>query len=176
MRKILLIRSSSLLFEKVLNQLREEKDLSITALVASPVEEEKLKKTGVQKIIYVHGKNGFKLWDLLRYKKHSIDSRFDQVICLYNNKTGDGYLNVDCFALLTPALDRIAYNYDREVLAVDFQSVFGKFLKVLSGYFWLLANTVITIAVYLLIFAGMLVVEVAVFVRQFLKENQKSVF
>lgn len=157
MKEILLIRSSSLLFEKVFQELAGKS--RITVLVDSPASEVLVKRPDIFEIICAGKGRGFRLRDSFRFWKMIRHRRFDEVIVLYNNQRGKGYANVDWFALLTPAVKRLAQNYNRMELPVSIWHFLVKIGWEITGIFWFVINGILALLAYLLILLGMVYVE-----------------
>lgn len=160
MKKVLLICSSRLLFSKIALQYKQSSVAAVTALVASPIPNQDILALGVAEIIRMPGAGGFRYRDLFSYYRMARAMSFDEVVCLYNNETGDGYLNIDLFAWCTPAAEKKAYTYSLREQKLTGAYVGRKLLRNVMGSFWFVVNTVLMGGVLVFIAGGMIGVEI----------------
>ncbi len=166
MKKILLIASSTLLAHKVLPLLVGDAENVVSVLVPSEVLRTKLAASGVHEVIVVPGGRGFRFRDITATRRLYQNVSFDQVICLYNNKTGYGYLNVDLYVLTIRGKERYAYNYDLLRIPLTPSVILRKVMKYLISPLWLVINTFFLLCIMVMIFIAMLAVELlAVIIR-----------
>jgi hypothetical protein len=162
MKNILFIASSALLTQKILPRLSAQGDNIVHVLVPSEAFRAKLATASFAEITTVPGGQGFRFRDIPAFRALYKGTKFDKVICLYNNKTGYGYLNVDLYAWMIDAQDRCAYNYDLAVMPLTVGSMIGKTVKYLVSPLWLLINSLLLSIIIFLIFIAMLIVELFV--------------
>jgi hypothetical protein len=162
MKKILLIASSSLLTQKILPRLSAQGDNIVYVLVPSEEFRAKLTTACFKEAITVPGGQGFRFRGIPAFRTLYKRIKFDEVICLYNNKTGHGYLNVDLYAWMINTKDRYAYNYDLAIMPLKAGSTARKIVKYAVSPLWLVINTLLLAIVMFLILIAMLVVELFV--------------
>ncbi|MBN1492649.1 MAG: hypothetical protein JW938_00730 [Candidatus Omnitrophica bacterium] len=159
MERILVIASSSLLANKVIADISERKNVALTVIVPTEAMKTRLHLKDTNNVMCVPGGKGFRFRAMIPYWSMINRERFNTVICLYNNKKGYGYLNVDLFALATKAKRRVAYNYDHNEIPLTMPYLFGKTIQYMSGWFWLVMNSLFIAILFIFIFFAMLFVE-----------------
>jgi len=162
MATILIVRSSTVLFTKLVKEFSAEE---LSAVIASPMDAEDREYIDDAHTIMLPEENGFRFWHLAWYFWHMREKQFDEVICLYNNKTGFGYLNVDLFAMAVRARKRIAYNYDREKIALTWRYLGTKCMHSFVGIMWLGINSLVSVFLFSAIALGMVFVECCILIR-----------
>lgn len=152
-RKVLLIRSSTMLCNKQLGLLRDTADVAVTVLTGMDADTDELMRAGAVSVISLPYDSGFSLWNLCAYIDTMRVETFDEVVCFYNNKTGYGYLNVDLFALATKANTKFAYTYDGAIIPLCPAYISKKAMIHCCGMFWVMVN-----AVFFMILAGLMLI------------------
>jgi len=168
MKKILILRSSKILFNKLMTSFSLDESIEVTALVASSVVHEELSKMGVKNIIVLPAAKGFRLQDMWCYYMRSRREYFDEIICLYNNESGYGYLNVDLFSVITRGKKRIALNYQMIEKDLSVLYLVTKFIRVSTGWCWIVVNSSFFLLLYVLTVVGMTIVEGMVLLEKML--------
>jgi hypothetical protein len=166
MKKTLLIASSSLLTQKILPRLSAQGENIVHVLVPSEAFRAKLSTLCFAEAMIVPGGQGFRFRGIPAFRALYKETKFDEVICLYNNKTGHGYLNVDLYAWMINAKDRYAYNYDLAIIPLKAGSIVRKIVRYAISPLWLVINTLLLAIVMFLILIAMFVVELFVAVEK----------
>ena len=159
LKKILVIRSATRIFNKTLALLREEfPGCHITVLAPQSAKESMEQDSQIDEVLTIAD---HRRMSVSNYGQENLrrlqEKKFDLAIVLYNIEHGLGYSNIDLLACAIKAKNVRGYNSKGFFKDITLATAKKKFFLEKTSIFWLVANYTTTIFLFIIITIALIV-------------------
>lgn len=136
-KNICVIRSSSMLFPHVVDEL---KDVFPQARIFAIITEGVDVINQVDNIFALKGSGGFKWGKIKSVKNFFSDKNIDLAVVMYNTEKGIRYLNIDAFAFASGARTVVSVNIKKKTAEITKRDFQKKYVQRLINILWVCLN------------------------------------